>query len=66
MNTDDVAKVIVAVIVFVFVLALLPLAFIWGWNQLFGSLHAIEYTFWNWLAVIAIGSFFNLRVNKTK
>ena len=32
-----------------------PLAIIWSWNQLFGDIKMIEYSFWNWLAVIIIG-----------
>lgn len=66
MNTDDVAKIIAAVIVFAALVALLPFAFIWGWNQLFGVFHTIEYTFWNWLGVIALSAFFNARISKTK
>ena len=66
MNTDDVAKIIAAVIVFAALVALVPFAVIWGWNQLFGAMHTIEFTFWNWLAVIALGLFFNTRISKTK
>ena len=66
MNTDAVAKIVAAVIVFGFILALSPFAVIWGWNQLFGALHTIEFTFWNWLAVIALAMFFNTRVQRTK
>lgn len=66
MNTDDVAKIIAAVIVFGAIVALFPFAVIWGWNQLFGAMHTIEFTFWNWLAVIALGLFFNTRVTKSK
>lgn len=35
-----------------------PLFALWGWNQLFGEYHTFEYTFWNWLAVIAISGIF--------
>lgn len=66
MNTDDVVKIAAAVFVFAALVALVPLAFIWGWNQLFGALHTIEFTFWNWLGVIALGSFFNTRISKSK
>lgn len=66
MNTDDVAKIIAAVIVFAALVALVPFAVIWGWNQLFGAMHMIEFTFWNWLAVIALGLFFNTRISKSK
>jgi hypothetical protein len=35
-----------------------PLVTIWSWNQLFGDIKMIEYSFWNWLAVIVLGVFF--------
>lgn len=69
MNTDVAAKITTAVIAFaalVALVALIPFAVIWGWNQLFGAMHTIEFTFWNWLAVIALGLFFNTRVSKSK
>lgn len=43
-----------------------PFIVIWAWNTLFGSLHAVDYTFWTWLAVIIMGAFIspNVKVNK--
>jgi hypothetical protein len=35
-----------------------PLLAIWSWNELFGDIKTIEYTFWNWLAVAFLGLFF--------
>lgn len=35
-----------------------PLATIWSWNQLFGDIKMLDYNFWNWLAVVALGLFF--------
>jgi hypothetical protein len=29
-----------------------PVVIIWAWNTLFGSMHFIDYTFTNWLAVV--------------
>ena len=44
-----------------------PLATIWSWNQLFGDIKMIEYSFWNWLAVIALGMFFKgVKIERTK
>lgn len=34
-----------------------PLFVIWAWNTLFGSVFAVPYTFWTWLAVLIIGTF---------
>ncbi len=34
-----------------------PVLVIWAWNTLFGSLYAIPYTIWTWLAVLIIGTF---------
>ena len=50
-----------ALIGFVILLALVPLAYIWAWNQLFGSFLLIQYTFWNWLAVLILPGLFTVR-----
>lgn len=50
----------------IFLIALLPLAYIWGWNQLFGKLYMIDYTFWNWLGVVALSCVFNTKVARSK
>lgn len=47
------------------VLFLAPLAYIWGWNQLFGTLHYIDYTFWNWLAVVFLTAMFQSKLTRT-
>lgn len=54
----DVSTILFAIFGILVIIALLPVAFIWGWNQLFGVIYPIEYTFWNWLAVSALGVFF--------
>lgn len=46
---------------FVAMLVLVPLAYIWAWNQLFGSFLLIQYTFWNWLAVVILPGLFTIR-----
>ena len=46
--------------------ALSPLAIIWGWNTLFGDIKMIDYTFWNWLAVMALGMMFKTYSVKAK
>ena len=44
-----------------------PLATTWSWNQLFGDIKMIEYSFWNWLAVIALGMFSKgVKIERTK
>jgi hypothetical protein len=35
-----------------------PLAVIWSWNQLFGDIKILEYSFWNWPAVMGLGLLF--------
>lgn len=41
----------------VLLMALGPWLVIWSWNQLFGSLLVIEFTFWTWLAVVLLAAF---------
>lgn len=48
------------------ILVLSPFAIIWGWNTLFSDIKVIEYTFWNWLAVIALSMMFKSTINKAK
>lgn len=49
----------ITVIVLAFgMIFLAPLAYIWGWNQLFGKIYLIDYSFWNWLAVVVLSMFF--------
>jgi hypothetical protein len=43
-----------------------PWVVIWAWNTLFGSVYAIAYTFWTWLAVLIIGVFIRGDVKVTK
>ena len=44
-----------------------PLATIWSWNQLFGDIKMLDYNFWNWLAVIALGMFFKgVKIERSK
>jgi hypothetical protein len=44
-----------------------PLATIWSWNQLFGDIKMLDYNFWNWLAVITLGMFFNgVKIERSK
>jgi hypothetical protein len=43
-----------------------PWAVVWAWNTLFGSVYAIAYTFWTWLAVLIIGVFIRGDVKVTK
>jgi len=52
-----------ALLVFVVLLVIIgPLATIWAWNTLFGSLHSIDYTAANWFAVVILGALFRASV----
>ena len=55
----------VAALLIVFVVAG-PLLVLWSWNTLFGTLYAIPYTIWTWLAVLIIGVFIRGNVKITK
>lgn len=55
----------VAAILFLIVLALLmPFAYIWAWNTLFGAHIFIEMNFWTWLATVLLTG--ALTVRRTK
>lgn len=43
-----------------------PVLVIWAWNTLFGSLFAIPYTIWTWLAVLILGVFIRSDVRIAK
>ena len=49
---------------FVLVAMLFPLAIIWAVNTLFGL--GIEFTFWNWLAVVILQTVFSPNVSVKK
>lgn len=49
----------------VLVIAIGPLLTIWAFNQLFPAV-AVDYTFYNWLAVIILGAFFRANVSIKK
>lgn len=55
-------------IVFLMVLLViaLPLAVIWAWNTLFGTLHTIPYSVSTWFAVVIIGGFLQAKVRVDK
>jgi hypothetical protein len=59
------SKLIVAIILVVFLIAVGPLATIWALNTLFPAL-AIQYTFWTWLSVVVLGAFLQARVSVKK
>lgn len=59
---SDVIKVLLAIILVVFLLAIGPWLVIWALNTLFPVL-AIEFTFWTWAAVIVLGTFFRANVS---
>lgn len=59
------SKVILAVVLVGFLIAVGPLITIWALNTLFPAL-AIEYTFWTWLSVVILGAFMQARVSVKK
>ena len=61
MKFDNTSEALGAILAGLVLLALIPFAYIWAWNQLFGSLLMIEYTFWNWLAVMIFPGLFTVR-----
>ena len=58
----------VALIVLAFILVIVgPLITMWGWNQLFGDIKYLEYTFTNWLSVLIMGAFFRgIKIERSK
>ena len=58
----------VALIVLAFILVIVgPLITMWGWNQLFGDIKYLEYTFTNWLGVLIMGVFFRgVKIERSK
>lgn len=64
--TDIIAKVVGLSILLIAVVILGPLLTIWAWNTLFGSVHSIDYTVTNWVAVVIIGALFRASVSVKK
>ena len=56
-------KVIVAIALVIFLLAIGPFLIIWSWNTLFGEALLISFNLETWAAVILLGAF--LRANVT-
>jgi hypothetical protein len=56
---------IAAVLVLILVIAG-PFFVIWAWNTLFGSVCAIDYTFWTWAATLILGTFIRSPVKISK
>ncbi len=63
---SNVIKLIVLVAVITLLVAIGPLAFIWAWNTLFGSVHTIEYTISTWLAAAVVMAALSPNVKITK
>jgi len=43
-----------------------PWAVVWAWNELFGPIYTVPYTFQTWLAVLVLGVFIRSDVKVTK
>jgi hypothetical protein len=65
MFKNTLVVLVVAALLIVLVVAG-PLLVLWSWNTLFGSLYAISYTVWTWLAVLIIGVFIRGDLKITK
>lgn len=52
----------VAILIVLAAALLVPFAFIWAWNILFGSMLAIDYTWKTWISVLILYAFFNGKV----
>lgn len=63
MSKAILASLLVLVVIAVLIVG--PLLTIWALNQLFPVL-AIDYTIWNWLAVVIIGAFIRAKVSISK
>lgn len=59
---SNLIKLVLAIVLIVFLLAIGPWLVIWALNTLFPVL-AIEFTFWTWAAVIILGTFFRANVS---
>ena len=62
---SDALKLILLVVLIIAIIAIGPLLTIWALNTLFPVL-AINYGFFEWLAVILLGGFFRANVNVKK
>lgn len=60
---NNAGLMVLAVVLIVLAIVLGPWLIIWSWNTLFGSVYSIEFTFWTWLAVIILGTFFRANVS---
>jgi len=59
---NSLIKIVIAVVLIVFLLAIGPWLVIWALNTLFPTL-AIEFTIWTWAAVIILGTFLRANVS---
>jgi len=62
---SDIIKIVFALAVIVFIIAIGPLATIWAANTLFPTL-AIPYTLETWFAVVVMGAFMRTKVSLKK
>lgn len=49
-------------ILLIIAVLLSPFLFVWAWNNLFGALLLIPYTFQTWFSVLILYAFFNGKV----
>lgn len=58
-------KYVLFAVLILALVALGPLATIWAWNTLFGTVHAIAYTLETWAAVVIIGGLFRANIKSS-
>lgn len=63
LNAKTTESAIAVIILALLLIVVGPLAYIWAWNTLFGSVLTIPMTFWTWLAVAILTS---IRVRRSK
>ena len=58
---------IALIVLSIILVIVVPLITLWGWNQLFGDIKYLEYTFTNWLSVLIMGAFFRgIKIERSK
>ena len=65
-DTEKAAGVMLAALLLIILALLMPFAYIWAWNILFGSVYTIPMNFWTWLATLLLSSNFLRRVHVSK
>lgn len=66
-STEKLAAGIGLIALAAFMVIIGPLITLYGWNQLFGDIKYLDYTFANWLGVLIMGMFFRgVKIERSK